>query len=240
MKKRNVFLIFIVIVVIFSIYKIQDTMKLNETSNITMNSKKDGKNLTILIIKGKEYLHKFQVNSFISIKTPPQYAVWIEDLNGNYVETLYVTSKIVKQNWSEIKRKEALPYWNYKRSNNSIDTDAVSSATPKSSSSIKTKTNEKQGKYVICAEVNMSTDFNEYYKKDAVIGKDNYSGGASGSGQPSIIYTAVVDLSLKNGVYELKPIGHSSYYGSDAKLYKDMYKLTTAKNILKSIIIDVN
>lgn len=37
----------------------------------------------------------------------------------------------------------------------------------------------------------------------------------------------------------LKPIGHSSPDGRDEKLYKDLSELTTAKNIVKSITIEV-
>ncbi len=244
MKKQRIFLFLAIIIVIFAVYKIVDTIKLNKTSNIIMTSKSEGKSLTISIAKGEQYLHKFQVNSFINIKTPPQFAVWIENLNGNYVETLYATSKIVNESWGKAtdggsKRREALPYWTHKRSNNKISTDAVSSATPKGSSIIETKINEKQGKYIICAEVNMSTDFNEYYPKNAVIGGQNYSGGALGSGQPALVYSANIDLNSKNRVYELKLNGHSSPDGNDGKLYEDLSKLTTAKSIIKNITVNV-
>lgn len=249
MKRRKLLLFLIVIISIFIVYKVIDTIKINSTSSITMTDKKEGKNLTISIIKGEQYLHKFKVNSFISMKTPPQFAVWVEDLNGNYIETLYATSKIVKQSWSkapedstpknQIKRDEALPYWTHKRSNNTINPDVVSSATPKGNSVIKTKTDGKQSKYVVFAEFNSSTDFNEYYTKDAMYGKDNYSGGAWGSGQPAVIYSATIDLDSQNSVYELQPIGHSSADGRDGKLYKDLSKLTTSKNIVKSITVEV-
>lgn len=249
MKNRKLFLFLVVIIFALIVYKVVDIIKLNRTSIITMSDKKEGKNIAISITKGEEYLHKFKVNSIISIKTPPQFAVWIEDLNGNYIETLYATSKIVNQSWSkapndsaqkgEIKREEALPYWTHKRSNNGINSDAVSSATPKGSSVIKTKANGKQGKYVIFAEFNNSTDFNEHYPKDALPSKDNYSGGAWGSGQPAIVYSATIDLDSINKVYELKPVGHSSPDGRDGKLYNDLSNLTTAKNIIKSVTVEV-
>lgn len=249
MKKQKLFLFIMVTITIFAVYKIINTIQSNRTVSITMTDKKQGKNLYISIIKGQEYLHKFKVNSLINIKTPPQFAIWIEDLNGNYVETLYATSKIVNKKWSkapkdstpkgEIKREEALPYWTHKCSNNMINPDAMSSATPKGSSVIKTQTDEKQGKYIIFAEFNSSTDFNEYYPKDAVIGKDNYSGGPWGSGQPAILYSAAIDLNSKNMIYELKPVGHSSADGKNGEFYKDMSKLTTAKNIVESIVVEV-
>ncbi|WP_411679826.1 DUF2271 domain-containing protein [Clostridium thailandense] len=249
MKRRILFLVIIIVIIILAIYKTVDIVKINGTSTIKMIDKKEGKDLTISIIKGEQYLHKFKINSFISIKTPPQFAVWIEDLNGNYIETLYATSKIVNQSWSKapndstpkdkIKREEALPYWTHKRGNNLIKADAISSATPKGNSIIKTKTDSKQSKYVILAEFNNSTDFNEYYKKDAVISTDNYSGGEWGSGQPAVVYSTTIDLNSTNRVYDLKLIGHSSPSGKDGKLYEDFSKLTTAKNIIKSITVEV-
>lgn len=249
MKRRALFLVIIIIIAILIIYKTIDIVKINGTSTITMTDKKEGKDLTISITKGEQYLHKFKVNSFISIKTPPQFAVWIEDLNGNYVETLYATSKIVNQSWSKApndstpkdqsKREEALPYWTHKRGNNVIKADAISSATPKGNSIIKTKTSDKQSKYVVFAEFNSSTDFNEYYPKDAVPNTDNYSGGEWGSGQPAVVYSATIDLNSTNSVYDLKLIGHSSPSGKDGNLYEDLSRLTTAKNIIKSITAEV-
>ncbi|WPC43149.1 DUF2271 domain-containing protein [Clostridium sp. JS66] len=249
MKKRIVFLLMTFVVVALASYKIIDTIKINKTSNISITSEKQGKKLSISVIKGQEYLHKFQVNSFISIKTPPQFAIWIEDLNGNYIDTIYATSKIVNQNWSKapgdsaqggkIKREEALPYWTHKHGNNKINPDTMSSATPKGNSVISSKINEKQGGYIIFAEVNMSTDFNEYYPKNAEQGKDNYSGGSWGSGQPALIYSSNINLNSINKIYDLKLIGHSSPDGSDGNLYKDLSKVTTAKNIIDKITVQI-
>ncbi|MBC2582671.1 DUF2271 domain-containing protein [Clostridium sp. DJ247] len=249
MKGKIIFLLLIIVVFILGVYKIIDSIKTNSTKTITIKEKRNGKNLTISIIKEEQYLHEFKVNSVITIKTPPQFAVWIEDINGNYIETLYATSKIVKQNWSkapgdsaakgQIQRKEALPYWDNKRSKNSSNIDAVSSATPKGSSVIKTETSKERGKYVICAEFNNSTDFNQYYTKDALPEQDNYSGGAWGSGQPSIIYKANIDLDSIDKVYQLKAVGHGSPSGKDGNLYEDMSKLTTAKHIVKSIDVSI-
>jgi hypothetical protein len=249
MKERKIFLVMVFIIIVFAMCKIIDTIKLSKTSNISIVSGKEGKKLSVSIIKGEQYLHKFQVNSFISIKTPPQFAIWIEDLNGNYLDTIYATSKIVNQNWSKapsdssqegkIKRKEALPYWTYKHGNSKMNPDTMSSATPKGSSVINSKINEKQGEYIIFAEVNMSTDFNEYYPKNAKQGKDNYSGGPWGSGEPALIYSSNINLNSTNKIYELKLIGHSSPDGSDGNLYKDLSKVTTAKNIINKITVEI-
>lgn len=110
-----------------------------------------------------------QINALITIKTQPQYAIWIKDLDGNYMQTLYATSKIIQHKWSkapsdptagEIKREETLPYWTHKKNYRQSVVAAISSATPKGSSLIKTKISQQTGKYVILAEFNNSTDFN--------------------------------------------------------------------------------
>lgn len=57
----------------------------------------------------------------------PLFAIWIEDLKGNYIETLYISrvilsstfsfGKKVDGNWKAgiVRRPEALPYWSHKR-----------------------------------------------------------------------------------------------------------------------------
>ena len=54
----------------------------------------------------------------ISRKNPPQIAIWLEDKDGNYLSTVYVTHKIATQSWlmaGKNRRKEALPHWCYSR-----------------------------------------------------------------------------------------------------------------------------
>lgn len=211
---------------------------------INLKNEMAGKSISINIYKGKQYLHDFAVNSLLKIKTPPQIAIWVEDAEGNYIETLYATSKIVHQNWSkapsdpaqkgQIRRDEALPYWTHKRGNGKIIPDTVTSATPKGASTINTKVSTAKGQYTILAEVNLSTDFNEYYPKEAKAGAENYSGGEFGSGQPAIVYAATIN-SDDNKIHELVPIGHSSPDGKDGKLYKDLSTLTTAREIVEKI-----
>lgn len=215
---------------------------------INVRNEMAGKSVSINIYKGKQYLHDFKVNSFLKIKTPPQMAVWVEDAEGNYMETLYATSKIVRQNWSkapsdpaqkgQIRRDEALPYWTHKRGNEKNVPDTVTSATPKGSSTIHTKVGTAKGQYTILAEVNLSTDFNAYYPREAKAGEENYSGGEFGSGQPALVYAATINAE-DNKTYELVPIGHSSPDGKDGKLYRDLSRLTTAGEIVDKITFTV-
>jgi hypothetical protein len=211
-----------------------------------INLEKDvtGRSVSVNIYKGEYYLHDFKVNSLITIKTPPQMAIWVEDLQGKHLQTLYATSKIVNQNWSkapsdnaqkgQIKREEALPYWNHVKTDGQNILDAVTTATPKGDTAINTELSIKEEKFVVKAEVNMSTDFNKFYPKDAKPGDAGYSGGEYGSGQPAVVYAVTVDTAAAN-TFELVPIGHSSPDGNDGKLVEDLSGLDTAKDIISRI-----
>ena len=51
----------------------------------------DSNELKISIEKGEEWLHNFPLFLGINIKNPPQIAIWTEDMEGNYLSTVYVT-----------------------------------------------------------------------------------------------------------------------------------------------------
>jgi hypothetical protein len=61
-----------------------------------------------------------------------QFAVWIEDINGNYVKTLYATSFTAKGGWQ--RREQSLPRW-VRQSNlagkNNAQIDALTGPTPR-------------------------------------------------------------------------------------------------------------
>ena len=76
-------------------------------------------------------------------KSEPQFAVWLEDADGNYIKTLYVTGKAGKKSWvfsPKEGRSESLPVWyNASKQEGAAATsaddgqqlDAVTGATPK-------------------------------------------------------------------------------------------------------------
>ena len=65
----------------------------------------DSNDLKISIEKGEEWLHNFPLFLGINIKNPPQIAIWTEDMEGNYLSTVYVTHKIATQSWQPAERK---------------------------------------------------------------------------------------------------------------------------------------
>jgi hypothetical protein len=188
----------------------------------------------------------------ITYTSVPQVAVWMETLDGQYIDTLYVTGKASNSGFGETeagptRRPEALPYWSHSRGiqeadgyytpvNNNADLDGVSGATPKSDSLI-SLTAPRMGEYRLLVEVNRSYDFNEFYSRERFPDDPIYSGDGS-SGQPSLVYAVTIDSNTP-GKHLLELVGHGHHSGADGKLYQDLQHITTAKNILTFIVADV-
>ena len=115
-------------------------------------------------------------------------------------------------------------------------TDAVTAASPKGDFHLTTKTPQDLLKFVVLAEINNSTDFNDAYPKNATRGTPNYTGGSWGQ-RPALgsLCAATVDLTSGPGTWELAPVGHGSPDGTDAVAsYPDLTGLTTAKDIVRT------
>ena len=207
--------------------------------------------IKIRIEAGNEWIHPHDLFLGLKLQNPPQIAIWVEDMDGNYLATLYVSHKAGTNSWKMNHgdmRKEALPLWNHTRlpasdtdSNTGATTpkpvpDAVTGATHKGSFDIKMRPDIKLTNFVIKAEFNNDTDWNEHYPKAAKKGDENYT---AESGQPAIVYRAEIDLSSGRREFTAQIVGHSSPDGSTGDLYTDLSKLTTAKNIVKEITIKI-
>ena len=166
---------------------------------------------------------------------------------------LFRSHKIATQSWEgndNNRRKEALPHWCYSRGIQHNDglylptkdkplIDGISGATPKGSFDVKIHPINNVTRFVVKIEVNHSTDFNEFYNKSAKANDENYSGGKQGSGQPALVYAVDIDLSRDLTFYEAELIGHSSPDGSSGSISEDLSNITTARNIVKNIIIKI-
>lgn len=239
MKKPEVF--FCLFVVVFAL----------ESCSVKRNLQVEKGDIRVEIRQGEAWVHKFPLFAGISVKTRPQMAIWIEDTAGNYVSTLFVSKKVATQGWlfsRGSRRQEALPYWEHKRGIQYVDglylptkdnpiPDGITGATPKAGFSVDLKTGEKRlQKFIVVAEFNQSADYNDFYKKTRGINKSGQ--GENVSGQPAVVYKVKVDLQSGAKVFPLTLVGHSSEDGSDGNLYTDLSHLTTAKDIVR--IINVN
>ncbi|GGK16614.1 hypothetical protein [Parabacteroides faecis] len=209
--------------------------------------------LKITLEKGESWLHDFPLFLGINKKNPPQIAIWLEDRDGNYLSTVYVTHKIATQSWQmagKNRRKESLPHWSYSRGVKYDDglylptkkepfTDGLTGATPHDGFDVKMQPAEGLKQFRVKIEINHSTDFNDNYPKSAQEGDKNYSGGKEGSGQPAVIYAADIDLSSDATSYVATLVGHSSPDGSDGQIYPDTSSLTSALQIVKQITITI-
>ena len=213
-----------------------------------LNTNVDGKGIKISVgmTKGESHNH-------------PLMAIWIEDTEGNYIETLYVSESIgkgvfqhgdkSKGQWESgpIRRPAALPYWGHKRGVQAPDglylptpeepmPDAVTGPTPQGSFLLNSKaTGSTPTEIVILLEINQSWDWNGYWTNSRFPGDDQYKT----SSQPSLVYAATIDLDSETRQYDMKPIGHGHYAGRDGSLTSNLSTLTTALNIIESAQVTI-
>ncbi|MDD5929370.1 MAG: DUF2271 domain-containing protein [Spirochaetales bacterium] len=173
-------------------------------------------------------------------KREPQFSVWLEDSDGNFIRTLYVTERASHKSWMmspKEGRPESLPVWYHASKHESSKTkkhdakeaqlDAVTSATPKGGIIFNAEIEDKE--YLIKAEFNTSFDYNDFYTKK----------NSGVNGQPSVIYSAKIpaDFNKESEEIKLSFEGCGSIDGSDGKVHSDVSKLTTATEIVKLIAI---
>lgn len=216
---------------------------------------KQGQGLSIDIKAGPHYTGPGAVILGVTTTGTPQMAIWLEDTQGNYLDSLYVTKKASNSSYiqslfseEEVRRPEALPHWSFARGIQTHDglmapskahpvADAITGATPLSSFDVRTQMKLNHKEVVVKLEINRSFDYNEYYSKDAFPNDVIYSGSGN-SAQPSLVYAT--DLNLSGDRYKfMKLIGRGHHSGKDGLLYDDLSGITTAKEMLNRVIIEV-
>lgn len=256
MKKYPIILTMITGLVIVSILiasgkilpqKKGDKNQAEKTEIIITNSNGLGADLSIEFTKGNAYNH-------------PLMAIWVEDLSGKYIQSLFVAKSIAtgifnfgdasEGQWTkgEIRRPAALPYWSHKRGIQAADglylptpenpvPDAYSGATPKENFVLDTKLDEKKSEvFNVLLEINQPWDWNEYWTNAKY--PDDYE--YKTSCQPAVVYSTTIDLKSKQTEYIMLAIGHSHYSGKDGKLYEDLSTLTTALEIAENIVVRID
>lgn len=213
-----------------------------EHHSFSTNVEGKGTEMRVEFVKGSGHNH-------------PLMAIWVEDMDGNYLQTLYVAESIARGvfaygdkhtgRWmaGEISRPAALPYWAHKRNVlNDIGNympkpgfevpDAYSGATPKANFTLQTRTdNPMPPKFRVLMEINQTWDWNRYWTNSMYPDEPEYKTSA----QPAVVYATEVDTGSTQMEYEMKPIGHSHFAGADGKLYEDLGTLTTALKIVEEV-----
>jgi hypothetical protein len=189
----------------------------------------------------------------------PLMAIWLEDMQGGYIQTLYVARSVATgvfkfgqddgRRWVEAPKRapQTLPYWAHKRGVKASDglympepsapvADAYTGATPLTGFILNSKADTRlSGSFRVLLEINQNWDWNRYWTNDKFPGDVNYSYSA----QPAVVYEAVIDGSSSGVDYLMKPIGHSHYSGKTGELFSDLSTLSTALNIASSITVTI-
>jgi hypothetical protein len=225
---------------------------------ITTRPSATGTPLQFTVRAGKHYRSAPQPLFLgLTYQSTPQMAFWVEDMAGNYIETLYVTGKIASSNFrssdisdAEVRRRpESLPFWSHKRGikdtdglmvpkENNTDLDGVTSATPGGHYDIHTTAQLNKPFFRVLLEINRSYDFNNYYHPQRYPDDPVYSGSGS-SGQPSVIYATTISSSTAGQVQLFEAIGHGHHSGENGILYTDMAGIDSAFELLDFALVRV-
>jgi len=189
----------------------------------------------------------------------PLFAIWLEDEDGEYLQTLYVAKsagtgyfKYAKQEGNKwiggIRRApQTLPYWSHKRGIRAADglfipddgtavPDAYTGATPVTSFILKSRADDRlPERYKVMLEINQNWDWNEYWTNDKFPDDENYRMSC----QPALVYEVVIDTKIPGDSYLMSPTGHSHYSGKTGELFSDLSTLTTALKIVKTATVTV-
>ncbi len=229
--------------ILFSGCKVKE-VQVTTPENYAYNPEATGPGLEIIFRKGESHNH-------------PLMAIWVEDLNGNFVQTLFVAKSIGtgifehgKANqgkWQpgEIKRPAALPVWSHRRGIQTDDglflpdrknpiADAYTGATPTGDFNMLVHLDIPDIKeFNVFFEINQSWDWNEYWTNNKYPDDAEYKTSA----QPSLVYKTTVNMASDQDSYPMYIIGHGHYSGKNGDVNKDLSTITTAKNIIKEVFV---
>ncbi len=199
-----------------------------------------GKQIEVTVKAGKYWEDTWPIFLIIEKETTPQVAIWIEDTNGKFLENIYVSKKAATQGWvgvGNLRRISSLPYWAHQRgvkyedglyfptSDNPLP-DAYTGATPDGDFAVNAVHNDKFPDSIkVFAEFNSSGNFNDNFPEDDFFG------------QPSVVYSGVLDLTESKGSLKLKLVGHGHPSGTSEELFHDFSKLTTALEIVEEVTV---
>ncbi len=217
-----------------------------EKEIIRTNVDGKGPKVVLTVTTGEEHNH-------------PMMAAWLEDMDGNFLQTIYVNESVAKgyfkyavKNGGQWEpgvaiRPASLPVWAHSRGIKSGDghfmptrenpvPDAFTSATPEADFAVYSRTPETlSGRVKVLFEINQSWDWNDFWTNSKYPDDQDYKT----SSQPSVVYSAVIDFDDPKKEYQLQPAGHGHYSGKDGKIYTDLSTLSSALEIVDQVIVSV-
>lgn len=190
----------------------------------------------------------------------PLMAFWIEDMDGKYIQTLFVARSVGTgvfrygeksgREWIEAPKRapQTLPYWAHRRGVRASDglfmpepqnpvPDAYTGATPTTAFILNARADGiLPEKYRILMEINQNWDWNQYWHNNRFPGDEYYAMSA----QPAVVYEAIIDQADPADVCMMIPVGHSHWSGMTGELFRDLSTLTSALEIVSSVEIRLN
>ena len=141
----------------------------------------------------------------------PSIAVWAESTTGSMIETLFLEQSLAYSEvplWEDYKtqRSHILPLWRHRYTllsgiKPSGEVDAVSGATESHQFALDPYFEKGKGnEFILCVEINAPEDITEKFP-DPILG------------QPSLLYTGLIDVDREDPYYLLELTGHG---GGDA------------------------
>ncbi len=200
--------------------------------------------LRLSVDAGPEWIHEFPILGPIVKPNEPTFALWLTDEAGGYLDTLFVTRKAGKAAWvsADDGRPEALPLFFHARggqpSAEHPAPDGVTGASPKNGLELVFVPKNLPNRFYVYGEFNHSVDYNGAYPEGVTdASAANYSGGKGGSGQPAVVYRALIDSETDRGSeVALELVGHSEPGApGNGTIYGDLSGLTGAVRIVRSI-----
>ena len=218
-----------------------------EETTIVSNPGGKGPEIVVELTRGESFYY-------------PLFAIWLEDMDGRYIQTLYVAKSVAtgifryaaieNNKWITAAKRapQSLPYWAHKRGIQASDglympdektavPDAYSGETPVTGFVLTSRADGPlPGKYRVMLEINQNWDWNEYWTNDKYPDDENYKWSC----QPALVYEAVIDGNSDDRSYTMKPLGHSHYSGKTGELFNDLSTITTALEIAETVTVKVN
>jgi hypothetical protein len=214
--------------------------------HFSSNPSGEGTVLEIEMLRGEGHNH-------------PLMAIWVEDLEGRFVQTLYVAESIGKGVFAhgdaskgfwmpgEIQRPAALPYWSHKRgiknenglylpSPTNPVVDAYTGPTPEKSFILNTRLDEPGlESFMVMFEINQTWDWNEFWTNNKYPEDEEYKTSC----QPALVYSVPIYLDNPKEEYVMEAIGRSHHSGANGELFDDLQTLTSALHIADEIVVRV-
>jgi hypothetical protein len=208
-----------------------------------------GGTIVIDVKTGPSYVQRTSAGRY-TLRPRPQMAFWLETIDGRYLATIYVTSKVGKDAWvgaETARRPYVLPVWEYKRNavahgDSLLPTscnefaDATTGATPSQSFTWRSPVPDtlKTGTYIVKAEINNSFDYNDTYKDSLPSGNPLFG---EYNGQPSLVWQGPLVIGSGRALSRLERLGTGDLLGRNGVITIGTSGLTTALHIVDAISV---